>query len=93
MHAEVRRIATEDCNVYLSDHAKERMEQRSISRLDVMRVLTTGHIDGDIMPGQRAGEWKCKVTAPVKGSREVGVITLLVGFEKLLIKTVEWEDL
>jgi hypothetical protein len=69
------------------------MELRSITRLDVIRVLTRGHIDGEIVPGNNAGEWKCKVVANVKGSRDIGVATLIIGQDRILVKTVEWEDL
>jgi hypothetical protein len=93
IHAAIRRIANEDRQVYLSSHAKERMEQRSITRLDVVRVLNRGHIDGPITPGDAPGEWKCKVVANVRGSRDIGVVTLVIANEKLLVKTVEWEDL
>ena len=93
LHATIRRIAVEDRRVYLSEHAKERMEIRSITRVDVIRVLKRGHIDGSIDPGNHAGEWKCKVIANVKGSREIGVVTLVIGQERILVKTVEWEDI
>ena len=69
------------------------MDSRSISRVDVIRVLTRGHIDGVIIPGNNPGEWKCKVVANVKGSREIGVVTLVIGQERVLVKTVEWEDI
>ena len=69
------------------------MELRSITRLDVIRVLTRGHIEGQIVPGENPGEWKCKVVANVKGNRDVGVVTLVIGNDTLLVKTVEWEDL
>lgn len=93
MHETIRRIAGADRKVYLSNHAKERMESRSITRLDVIRVLTRGHIEGSIVPGDNLGEWKCKVVANVKGSRDIGVATLVIGADKILVKTVEWEDL
>lgn len=93
IHSVIRRIAEEDRRVYLSEHAKERMEQRSITRIDVVRVLVRGHINGDIMPGNYPGEWKVKLVANIKGSREVGVVTLLINNERLLVKTAEWEDL
>lgn len=93
MHATIRKLAEEDRNVYLSFHAKERMDLRSITRIDVIRVLKRGHIDGDIVAGQSQGEWKCKVVANVRGSRDIGVITLVIGGDRLLVKTVEWEDL
>lgn len=93
LHDMIRRLAEEDRQVYLSFHAKERMNLRSITRIDVIRVLRRGHIDGDIVAGQAPGEWKCKVVANVRGSRDIGVVTLVIGGDKLLVKTVEWEDL
>ena len=92
-HGSIRRIAFEDRHVYLSDHAKTRMDQRSITRVDVVRVLQRGHIEGEIVPGNSLGEWKCKVVANVKGSREIGVVSLIINDERILVKTVEWEDL
>ena len=93
IHATIRRLATEDRYVYLSTHAKERMGLRMITRVDVIRVLRSGHIDGPIVLGNNPGEWKCKVVANVKGSRDIGVVTLVIGGDKLLVKTAEWEDL
>lgn len=69
------------------------MDERGITDMDVLRVLRTGEISGDIVPGLHEGEWKCKIIAPVKGRREVGVATLVIRNRKLRIKTVEWEDL
>lgn len=89
----VREIAGADRYVYLSAHARLRMEERGISRLDVVRVLQRGHVCGEIKPGQKAGELKCKIVARLKGSREIGVITIVVEEKKLFVKTVEWEDL
>ncbi len=93
VHATIRHIAEVDRQIYLSCHAKERMEQRSITRLDVIRVLRRGHIDGPIEPGDGPGEWKCKVVANVRGSRDIGVVTLIIGSDRILVKTVEWEDI
>jgi hypothetical protein len=89
----IRAIAAEDRHVYLGTHARLRMEERGISRLDAMRVLQRGHVYGEIKPGIRAGEWKCKVIARLKGSREIGVVTIVVEEKKPFVKTVEWEDL
>lgn len=69
------------------------MEERGISDSDVSRVLAKGEIKGVISSGNRQGEWKCKIVATVKGSREVGVVTILMLNSRLFIKTVEWEDL
>lgn len=89
----VHEIAKLDRHVYLGSHTRERMEERGITRLDAIRVLQRGSIAGAIARGRNPGEWKCKVIARLKGSREIGVVTVVVEERKLFVKTVEWEDL
>lgn len=89
----IRELARNSANVGFYDHAEERMEDRGISDLDALRVLRTGEISGPIKPGRNPGEWKCKIVAPIKGRREVGVVVLTIRNRKLRVKTVEWEDL
>ncbi|MEP3279382.1 MAG: DUF4258 domain-containing protein [Stappiaceae bacterium] len=74
-------------------HAESRMEWRGITDKMMFEVLRTGTIRGDIIPGRYPGEWKVKMTKKMKGSREVGVVTVVINAKKLFIKTVEWEDL
>lgn len=89
----IRSIAADSRNVAFGAHALERMEEREITTLDALRVLRIGEIVGDIEPGKNAGEWKCKVVAGRRGSREIGVATVVLSRGRLFIKTVEWEDL
>ena len=91
--AKIARIARADRLVYLGTHARERMEERSITRQDAIRVLRIGEIEGEIERGQKPREWKCKVIGKVKGSREIGVVTVVASGESIFIITVEWEDL
>ena len=93
LEARIRKLAQDSKNVGFSVHAEDRMDERGISDLDALRVLRSGHIVGEITPGRNDGEWKCKVVAPVKGRREVGVVVLTIRNRKLRVKTVEWEDL
>ena len=93
LEAIVREIAALDRHVYLGSHTRERMEERGITRIDAIRVLQRGSICGDILLGRSRGEWKCKVVARLKGSRDIGVVTIVVEEKKLFVKTVEWEDL
>lgn len=93
MLARIKHLAKESKNVGFSDHAEDRMDERGITDLDVLRVLRSGDISGPIEPGAYEGEWKCKIVAPIKGRREGGVVTLLIRNRRLRIKTVEWEDL
>lgn len=89
----IRTLAAGRMSPGFSDHALDRMEERGITTLDVVRVLKIGGIKGEVEAGRAAGEWKCKVVARVKGSREIGVITIVVAQRRLFVKTVEWEDL
>jgi hypothetical protein len=89
----INRVAQDSRNVVFGFHAFDRMEERGISDLDALRTLQFGDIVGEIEPGSRTGEWKCKVVAKRKGSRDVGVVTVVLNEGRLFIKTVEWEDL
>lgn len=93
LQTRIRELARDSKNVGFSTHAEDRMDERGISDLDALRVLRTGEIKGRVTPGRSDGEWKCKVVAPVKGRREVGVVVLTIRNRKLRVKTVEWEDL
>jgi hypothetical protein len=86
-------MAAKSENVSFGKHARERMEERGITDREAIRVLRTGELRGDIETGTKRGEWKCKFVAPIKGSREIGVITIVLVNSRLFVKTVEWEDL
>ena len=82
-------------DIVLLDHAAERMVERDLDMIDVLKVLKIGDIVGPIEPGISEQEWKCKVTASPRypeSVREIGVVTIVVRRSRLLIKTVEWED-
>src|SRR5689334_15079494 len=89
----VHQLAQSTDNISWSDHALERMEEREISDVVAVDVLRYGTSKGAIEPGKNPGEWKVKMTMPVKGRREVGVVVLTVRNARLYVKTVEWEDL
>ncbi len=87
----IREIARDTSKVILSDHAKERMEEREISDIEVYRVLQTGHVMAEPTRTENK-EWKCKVVKRLKGSREAGVVTIILANGMLFAVTVEWED-
>jgi hypothetical protein len=90
---QVHELAKATENIGWSKHVREQMEARDISDHDVLKVLRTGSIEGDIVSGQAAGEWKCKMVARIKGNRDVGVVTVVCDGKRLWLKTAEWEDL
>ena len=90
----IRELAEDSDNIVWTRHALERMEEREILDKDVLRVLRTGLINiHSIRPGEVAGDWVCKMTQRMKGSRDVGVITVVSSGNKLIVVTTEWEDL
>lgn len=88
---QIRKLASDSRNVKFSEHALDRMYERDITALDAMRVLLSGYIDGSIDAGKNPGEWKCKIVGKRKGSRDIGVATIVMRTGKLYVKTVEWE--
>ena len=89
----VRTLAKESNNVILSNHALERMDERDIYDIDVLRILRTGELKGDLEQTER-GEWKLKLVMRLRGNRDAGVVAIILrGGRKLFEKTVEWEDL
>ncbi len=89
----VRRLALDTKNIKWSKHARQRMDERSITDKHVVDVLRRGCQKGETEGGDNPGEWKIKMTYQVKGRREVGVVVITVRNAHLLVKTVEWEDL
>jgi hypothetical protein len=87
----IRERSKDTANVVISDHAFERVKQRSIVAPDVYWILQTGFAEG--IPVMENGEWKVIMTRRMPGSREAGVVTLIVGEnEEVFVKTVEWMD-
>ena len=87
----VRFLAARSGNIAWGDHALERMEEREILDVLVLRVLREGYCQGEPELTVRK-EWKCKIVKQVLGSREVGVLVIIQP-SRLFVKTVEWEDL
>ena len=91
--AGIRALAAHSDQVVFTYHALERMEQRDILDVDVLRTLRQGRIDGPIEPTATSGDWKAKVVFRLCGSRDAGVVTVVAQARRLIVLTVEWEDL
>jgi len=92
MMAQVRRIAEDSSKVFFSPHALEQMAKRGITDAEVIRALKLGEIDGVPWLEPKMGGRACKVVFRPRGSRAMGVITVVLEIEELALKTVEWED-
>lgn len=90
--ATIRKLAKER-RVGFLEHSEMRMAERGFDVFDIYDALGHGQIDGPIEAGKKEGEWKVKVAhVPEGASRRMGVVTIVVKEQRLLIKTVEWED-
>ena len=87
----VKERARQTENVFFSEHAFDRIEERSIVQEDVYWILETGAVEGQ--PVFEDGEWKVIMVRRMPGKRDAGVVTLFVQEnEELFVKTVEWMD-
>ncbi len=79
----------------LTNHARDRMVERDIDMLNILDVLRLGDVSGEIEPGKGEDEWKCKVTGPseLDSGREIGVVLVVSKATRIIILTVEWEDI
>jgi hypothetical protein len=89
----IKQIAAVSDNIRWSTHALQRMEEREIFDVDVLRILRDGMISGEPEETPKEGEWKCKMVRRLRGAREAGVVAIILTNNCLLVKTVEWEDL
>lgn len=94
--ATIKRLSEEGKISYL-DHGDFRLETRfkeiGFDVFDMHHVLEHGGIVGKIEAGKREGEWKVKVVGVPEGTtRKMGVVPIVIREDRLLIKTVEWED-
>ncbi len=67
------------------------MYDRHILQRDALRVLREGQVADRPKVDDRTNDWKCKITKRLVGSKAIGVVTLIVKNDELVIITVEWE--
>ncbi len=89
--ATIRALALEPARVTVTFHAQDRMLERGFSNRDLINVLTTGQVLAQPTLTER-GEWKCKVVKRLRGSRDAGAVTLIAKGDRLIVVTMEWED-
>lgn len=91
----IRALAAKSENIRFTDHALDQMEAREIFDGDVLAIYrsASSSIKGEVKKGKRDGEYHCKVVRRIRGNREAGVVTIILPTDRLLVLTVEWEDL
>ena len=89
---DIRKQAEASGNVYFSPHALDQLAIRGLTDVEAIRVLRLGEIRGLPWFEPEIGGRACKVVFRPRGSRTIGVITVVLDAGGLLVKTVEWED-
>jgi hypothetical protein len=92
MVAQIRRLARDSEKVFFSPHARSQMSARGITDNEVLHALQIGEVAGVPWHEPEIGGRACKVVFQPRGSRAIGVVTVVLEVEELLLKTVEWED-
>ncbi len=88
----IRERARVTANVIIGDHAFDRVEERSITQVDVYEILRTGMVD-EAPQKNLDGDWEVTVVKRMPGTRRAGVVTIIFReSNKLFVKTVEWMD-
>jgi hypothetical protein len=87
----IQSVAQDSANVDVTLHARERMVERDISRTDLDRILRTGHVIEEPFRNEHK-EWQCNIIKRLAGRRDAGAVTVITSRQRLVIRTVEWED-
>ena len=89
----IRERAAVTARIIISDHAFDRVAERSITQQDVYNILRAGFVEGSPQRNLE-GEWEVVVVKRMPGTREAGAATIVYRDEEFLfVKTVEWMDL
>lgn len=88
----IHEISLNSKNVIITDHAKERMEERGFVTQDLFGILREGYVDSEAVLDKDKNNWKYKITKRIDTIREAGVVTAIVDdYKRLVIITIEWE--
>lgn len=89
----IRKRAADTSNVIFGDHAFDRIEDRSITTVDALRILRKGFVQAASLQKNIDGEWEAIVEKRMPGGREAAVVTIVFReTDKLFVKTVMWLD-
>lgn len=91
---EIRKRVEQD-EIFISPHARERLDEREeqgvLNSVDMLAILKTGTVCDT--PEKVEDGWKVIVEKRMPGSRDAGVVTVIVfPGNHLEIVTVEWMD-
>jgi hypothetical protein len=87
----INRLAQASENVFIKDHALQRVLERGFTDADVIHALQVGFVHDEPGKGRTKKELKAKVLWRPEGSRTAGVVTVIKDEKRLIVITVEWE--
>ena len=92
---ELRKLASRDFNLCMTNHSKEQMLKRDLFTGDIKHILKYGFVYEDAKPATRRGFFKYKMecTTPNSGNRSVGIVVIpSVISVDIKVVTVMWID-
>jgi len=91
----IRERAASTANVLIGDHAYDRIGQRSITQVDVYRILRSGYVVEQPVRSDHGDGWKAVVVKKMPGEREAGAVTIVFDppSDRIFVVTVEWMDI
>lgn len=91
----IRERVGDGSSVIFGDHAFDRVEERSITTQDTLRILREGSVIGAPTRCDNGKDWKVLVQLRMPGGRDAGAVTVIFAppDSGLFIVTVEWMDL
>lgn len=90
----IRSMVCSELSICWTQHAKEKLEERSLIMGDVLHVLKNGNVyeNGEASTGLGYYRYKMECTTPNSGGRTVIVVVIPSLSCELKIVTVMWKD-
>lgn len=88
----LRELAKDTASVFLSAHAKERMQERNIVLMDVYRTLWSGEVHSIELGAGDDVEDKVVLQRHVPATGKMAVVTLVCDGKYLKVVTVMWRS-
>jgi len=82
-------------HVIVIGHPAERIEERSILRPELDRILRTGMVmeqPRKVAEAPGRWVWEAVIVKRLKGGRDAAAVTIILREDRLIIKTVQWMD-
>lgn len=89
----IRRMVKEGKYSFAMSDDDEKIAGGALNVVEGLSVLKFGEIDGPIVAGESAGEWKCQlITSLELRSSYVAAETVVVRQERVIVLSAKWID-